>query len=333
MTLLLHSLSAAYNQYSSSSNQRQFGERAGGSIVITPESRGPDEGYENYGAADVFDVWADVARHYRLDPSWTAISGYSMGGIGTFKLGAQFPDLFARAQPTVGDESNNDVLASLRNVPVLMWNNHGDELVNEAEYDATAMALNSLGYRYEIDRYQPCANPACSPLFPNHLQLAINDQFAPAAKFLGNARVDRNPARVTYVVDAERNHAKLGVVGNHAYWVSKLKLRDGSQGTGQLDAVSQGLGGGVTPSPTQVSVGSLEGGNLGTLTYDLQRKTWNPALGGLPHDALFVKATNVASAAIDVRRAHVDCKVQVGIDSDGPIKIALPGCHRTISGG
>ena len=36
----------------------------------------------------------------RTGPS---ITGYSMGGFGTFKLAEQFPDLFARAQPTVGD--------------------------------------------------------------------------------------------------------------------------------------------------------------------------------------------------------------------------------------
>ena len=36
-------------------------------------------------------------------PTGPSITGYSMGGFGTFKLAEQFPDLFARAQPTVGD--------------------------------------------------------------------------------------------------------------------------------------------------------------------------------------------------------------------------------------
>ena len=159
LTLLLHSLSANYNQYLGTRNQSQFGERGAGSIVITPEARGPDECYENYGAADVFDVWSDVARRYKLDPGWTVATGYSMGAIGSFKLAAHFPDLFARIQPTVGDEGATDVLASLRNVPVLMWNNHGDELVNNLGFQETADALDALGYRYELDAYQPCANP------------------------------------------------------------------------------------------------------------------------------------------------------------------------------
>jgi C-terminal binding-module, SLH-like, of glucodextranase len=332
MTLLLHSLSAQYNQYLGTRNQSQLGDRGGGSIVITPEARGPDESYENYGAADVFDVWADVARRYRLDPSWTAISGYSMGGIGTFKLGSQFPDLFARAQPTVGDESSTDVLASLRNVPVLMWNNHGDELVNDGLYTATAAKLDSLGYRYELDAYQPCSNSGCSPLFANHLQLAINDQYAPAAAFLGAARVNRNPAHVTYVVDEERNHANLGVVGDHAYWLSKLRLRDAS--SGQMDAISRGFGvGDPVASPTQPGAGTLTGGRFGTLAFNSLKRTWGPVVRRPRANQLDIDATGIASATVDVARARLSCGAKVKITSDGPLAVTLRGCNRTVHGG
>src|SRR5205085_11049421 len=132
----------------------------------------------------------------------------SMGGIGTFDVGAQFPDLFARAQPTVGDESDNNVLASFRNVPVLMWNTLGDELVGPQAYGPTAKKLADLGYRYESDIYQPCANPLCSPLFPNHLELAINDQFAPAAAFLDTVMEGRNAGHVTSGADRGRHCTK-----------------------------------------------------------------------------------------------------------------------------
>jgi hypothetical protein len=280
----------------------------------------------------VFEVWADVARRYRLDPAWTVISGYSMGGFGTFKLGSQFPDLFARAQPTVGDELTTEDLASFRNLPVLMWNNHGDELVNDAGFTATAAELDSLGYRYELDAYQPCANAACSPLFANHLQLAINDQYAPAAKFLGTARVNRNPAHVTYAMDPTRNHADLRLVGDHAYWVSGLKLRDPSGG--QIDAFSHGFGAGdPTPSGTLVGTGSLVGGNLGALTFNSQRKTWGPAPGRPRANRVDIVATNIAAAAVDVTRARVDCNAKVNITSDGPLKVTLTGCNRTVTGG
>ena len=58
--------------------------------------------------------------------------------------------------------------------------------------------------------------------------LSINDQFAPAAAFLGSATVDANPAHVTYVVDTARDGPNYGIVGDHAYWVSGLTIRSQS---------------------------------------------------------------------------------------------------------
>jgi predicted esterase len=340
MTLLLHSLSANYNQYMGSRNQSQFGDRSTPSIVITPEARGPDQEYQGLGAADVFEAWADIASRYPLDPAYSDITGYSMGGIGTFKLGSQFPDLFARAQPTVGFETNNDVLASMRNLPVLMWNASADELVNATDYGQTAEKLSSLGYRYEADVYQPCANSLCSPVLPNHLMLAINDQFAPAAAFLGSATVNLNPAHVTYVVDTARDAPSYGITGDHAYWVSGLTIRSPSHTAtngdpeGQIDVFSHGFGtSDPVASGTQPGTGTLTGGNMGPLAYASLTQTWSSAAPAPASDMLDVNATNIATATIDVSRAQVDCGAKVNITTDGPITVTLAGCDRTIQAG
>ncbi len=332
LTLLLHSLSANYNQYLGTRNQSQFGDRGTGTIVITPEARGPDEGYENYGAADVFDVWSDVARRYELDPDWTVATGYSMGAIGSFKLAAHFPDLFARVQPTVGDEGAIDVLASLRNVPVLMWNNHGDELVNNLGFQETADALDELGYRYELDAFQPCANSMCSPAFANHLQLAINDWYEPPAEFLGDARVERDPAHVTYLVNPGRDFPDLRLVGDHAYWLSGLELRAGTE-QGEIDAVSHGFGvGDPEPGATERGTGTLEGGNLGSLIFTRQRKAWGEPPPQPALNRVEITATGIGSAVLHVERARVDCDADVVIESDGPLTVTLAGCDRTVTG-
>jgi hypothetical protein len=338
LTLLLHSLSANYNQYNDSRNQSQFALRARPSIVITPEARGPDQFYEGLGAADVFEVWAAVARSYRLDPAYTDIAGYSMGGIGTFTLAEQFPDLFARAQPTVGDSSNNDMVASLRDIPVLMWNNSADELVGVESYGATAQALANDGYRYQLDVYRPCASTLCSPLFPDHLELALNDQYAPAAAFLGTATVDRDPAHVTYVVDDPLDVPRYGLVADHAYWLSELTVRDpqaksasGNTGEGKIDAISRGFGAGdPLPSAEQTGVGTLTGGYMGPIQYLSFARTWGPVPSAPVADEIDITATNVATAAIDVTRAHVDCHVKLKITTDGPLTVTLPGCGRVV---
>ncbi|HSS39938.1 MAG TPA: hypothetical protein VLT58_14320, partial [Polyangia bacterium] len=206
-TLLLHSLSANYNQFAGSKNQSQFAARGGGSIVFTPSGRGPDGWYYDHAGADTFEVWADVAAHYRLDPSFTDIAGYSMGGYGTYKFASQFPDLFARAQPTVGPPGlgiwvppgepqpggnqslTQRMLGSVRNVPFLIWNETTDELVPIAGVLEQVKRLDELGYRYIFDQFQA----------GEHLTLAINDEYEPAAAFLGTEAVNRNPAHVTYL--------------------------------------------------------------------------------------------------------------------------------------
>jgi hypothetical protein len=316
MTLLLHSLAATYNQYLSTRNQSQFGERGSGSIVITPLSRGPDGGYDSYAAADVFEVWADVARRYKLDPDWTVITGYSMGGIGTFKLAEEFPDLFARAQPTVGDSSDNNLVPSLRNIPVLMWNASTDELVPAASYLPTANALDQAGYRYELNIFTA-----------EHLTLAINDQYAPAAEFLGTANVDRNPPHVTYVADPSLDHANLGFVGDHAYWLSGVKTRGAGQGT--VDAFSYGFGAGdPLASATQFGAGTLTGGNLGTLAFTRQYKTWGPVPPIPSANRIDLTAKNVAAVTINPKRARVNCNVDLHVSSDGPVTVNLAACGR-----
>jgi hypothetical protein len=72
---------------------------------------------------------------------------------------------------------------------------------------------------------------------------------------------------------------------------------------------------------------------MGTIAYDSQRKTWGPAPVAPPKNTIDVDATNIGFAAIDVRRAGVNCQAKVTIKSDGPIKLVLPGCNRTVSGG
>jgi hypothetical protein len=345
MTLLLHSLGANYNQYLTSKNQSQFGERGPGSIVITPLGRGPDGWYYDAAGADTFEVWADVAARYKLDPAWTVITGYSMGGYGTFKFASQFPDLFAKGQPTVGppglgiwvppapvlsggERSNtNHMLPSVRNIPFMIWNAVQDELVPYAGATAQAQTFDQLGYRYIWDSFAPA----------EHLTLAFHDQFQPAANFLGTTKVNRNPSHVTYVVNPTMNFPKVGTVADHAYWLSAMKLRDasGDAPLGTIDVRSRGFGvGDPAPGSTQHSAGTLGPGTLGQLPFKRQSKAWGNTPSAPKLNELDITATNIRTVTINAARARVTCKAKLVVKSDGPLSVHLTGCgDKGTSGG
>jgi hypothetical protein len=333
MTLLLHSLSANYNQYMNSRNESELGERGPGSIVITPAGRGPDGFYAGIPEADTFEVWADVARRYRLDPNWSVVSGYSMGGFGTYRLMARWPDLFARGFSVVGiPGSVGDQLPSLRNNPILAWNAGADELVNITESEQAVTDLTAAGLRFT------------EWLFPaaDHLTLATNDEYGPGADWLGTNKVDRNPPHVTYVVDPTEDNAQATALGDHAFWASRLAVRDPKAGpTGTFDARSEGFGvGDSTPSGQKQSGGVLAGGNHAASPYVERSQDWGPAPKEPVADRLDVNATNIATATVDAARARLSCAPQLNVKSDGPLDLRIEcskatargtRCRRTVS--
>ena len=336
-TLLLHSLSANYNQFAGTKNQSEFAARGPGSIVFTPSGRGPDGWYYDHAGAETFEVWADVAAHYRLNPSFTDIAGYSMGGYGTYKFASQFPDLFARAQPTVGPPGlgvwappgepqpganqslTERMLGSVRNVPFLIWNETTDELVPIAGVLEQVKAFDDLGYRYEFDQFQA----------GEHLTLALNDEYAPAAAFLGTETIDPDPAHVTYVYNPTMDFAADGTSAGHAYWVYGVSLRDagGTAPLAKVDVRSHGFGlGDPAPAATQAGAGVLTGGQIPAIPYTSQSKSWEPAPSEAKADTLDIDATNVSAVTIDAKRAKVNCKAHLNVVTDGPLTVTLADC-------
>ena len=313
LTLLLHSLSANYNQYLGSKNQAQLGERGAGSLVVTPQGRGPDGFYTDIAEADTFEVWADVARHYPVDADWVAISGYSMGGFGTFRLASRWPDLFARGFSVVGRGSPDTSLASLRNVPLLSWAAAADELVNIQSTEATFREMDRLDL------------PVTHDLFPaaDHLTIATNDEYGKGAAFLGEHRVDRDPPHVTYVVDPSGDSARAGAVADHAYWLSGLRVRDGAP-RGTIDVRSEAFGvGDPQPGAVVQRSGAVEGGSRGPLPFAEREQAFAPAPATPKADKLVVRATGVRQAVVDTRRARVSCAPQLDVVSDGPLDLQL----------
>ncbi|MFN2524243.1 MAG: hypothetical protein ABR614_13155 [Mycobacteriales bacterium] len=320
MTLLLHSLSANYNQYLASKNQSQLGERGVGSLVVTPSGRGPDGFYQGIAEADTFETWADVARHYKVDADWSVVTGYSMGGFGTYRLLARWPDLFSRGFSVVGEPGSvRDQLVSLRNTPLLAWNSTEDELVNINTSENAVKANTAAGIRFEEDKF----------LTADHLTLAANDEYGQGADFLGTGKVDRNPYHVTFVVDPTEDSKLATAVADHAYWLSGLKTRKAGNGT--VDAVSAAFGT-TDPKvlPTAYGAGVLKGGEIPAMAYVSRSQQWGPFGKAARSDALHLTVTNLKTVTVDVARAGLTCGASITAKSDGPVDVVLAGCGRTL---
>jgi len=71
--------------------------------VVAPTNRRPfGFDWEDWGRLDALEVLAIARKTYDTDPRRTYLTGHSMGGHGTWQLGAHFPDRWAAIAPSAG---------------------------------------------------------------------------------------------------------------------------------------------------------------------------------------------------------------------------------------
>lgn len=240
---ILHSLSVQHNQYGAL-NPR-FLEAAcehRRRICATTLGRGPDGWYMDEAELDFWEVWNRLAQTYRLDPSRTVISGYSMGGYATYRLGLAYPDAFARAltlagPPALGirvipgvdvpadavtdrdrsaDGDTRPLLANARWIPWYVAHGAVDELVPVTGVLDQVGEMDRLGLRYLFELY---------PL-EDHLLYAAQDGFSAAARQLDRRRAERRPPRFDFRWYPNLVRRDWGLGPRAAYWLSGLRARD-----------------------------------------------------------------------------------------------------------
>ncbi len=339
LTFSLHSLGATYTQYAvfSPNQLTQFGDERG-HAVVTPLGRGADGWYMDAAEVDFFEVWRDVARRFALDPKRVALTGYSMGGYGTYRLGVLYPDLFGRAFTAVGppargawlppapprdvgrftqDTNSHGLLENARWLPFLNWVAAGDDLVLYPGPRKQQRRFDRLGLRSQLWT------------FPGeHSALALLDDWRAAKRFLGAARVKRSPSRVSYALMPATSRARLGLVHDHAYWVSDLRARNASGNPGTkparaaIDARSLAFGQG---DPRTAPVTSANGRPPAPSTVEGTR--WTGAEPRAPRNTLDVRLENLNRAKVDGRRARLSggrtLRVRIAADGPGRMRIDL----------
>lgn len=336
LTWILHSLDENWNQYGSL--DPKFVQEAcqqRDSICATTAGRGTDGWYFDEAELDFWEVWNRLASGYRLDPERTAISGYSMGGWGTYKIGLAHPDLFAKAVVLEGpvicglrafpgaagaagpghcstDGDSIPVIPSARNLPYVISQGAADELVPLPGEIPDMQKFASLGYRYRYELY-PAADHLVYPFFDG-----FSDQ---AAHLSGPPRVD-NPAHVTYDWYPDLDRPDLGIGSTGAYWLRDTRGRTVAPGTvATLDAVSSAL---PNPAITPVtSTGVLAPGD--PFPAVVTEQSWvygaQPALRPM----ITLRLSDVGSLGVDLVRAGIPAGrgAALPVTTDGPVTVTL----------
>jgi predicted peptidase len=120
-------------------------------ILLAPDSLGGDWTTDDNEAAVVWLTRAVMAT-YRIDPRKVVLSGYSMGGMGTWFIGAKHQNLFTAAVPIASAPVDD----SDWTIPLYVIHSHDDEILPIAPVRAHVDKLKARGARIE---WRPLRGP------------------------------------------------------------------------------------------------------------------------------------------------------------------------------
>jgi len=249
---ILHSLGVQHNQYGALSPNlvKEMCDRLQ-TVCATTLGRGPDGWYVDEAELDFFEVWGALARTYRLDPRRTAITGYSMGGFATYRLGLGYPDLFSQAislagPPGIGlraargvggssgerEMDTTPMVENARWLPYFIAHGTADELVPFTSVVEHVNEFDKLGYRYRFELYPG----------EDHLVWGTEDGFHTAIEALNRSARESAPAHVTLSWYPDFSRRDFGIGPTGAWWVRRPAARTGGDGVlARVDAHSHAL--------------------------------------------------------------------------------------------
>lgn len=127
--------------------------------AVAPQCPSDDKRWENM-LDDLDALLARLLREYPIDPNRVLLTGFSMGGFGTWQWALRSPERFAALMPVGGHGFAHNRyfaadadLCALRNVPIWMVHGAQDEVVPVAGADEFYNILLGCGANIGYTRY------------------------------------------------------------------------------------------------------------------------------------------------------------------------------------
>jgi hypothetical protein len=315
LTWILHSLDVNYNQYGAI-DPRQIKEECQDrdSICVSPEGFGPAGDWAGDAEHDFWQVWRQVALAYRIDSNRTVLSGYSMGGVGSFTIGESYPSDFSEAMPLDGlydsECTGVDRAANARWVPYVISNALVDELS-----PIPLAATEAAEFTDASDRYALFATT-----MPEHNATAASDGFSTQIAALGGTpEATADPGTVSYTWCSNQVDPSLGLGPTSVYWLSGRPQRS----TSDSSAVTADDAAIPTPAETEKTGSQAIDPSDAPPMIELTG-TWQTGATPPAAQTLSLDLTNVRALTVDTMAARLPHGTAT-ITDDGATTLTLTG--------
>jgi predicted peptidase len=136
-------------------------------ILISPQCPKPTNHYRDAWQADQLIQLIDAtAKTYRVDPHRIYVTGLSMGGFGTWRLAATYPERFAAAVPICGG-GKTEFGEALKSLPIWAFHGAKDNVVPHAESQKMVEAVNAAGGAAKLTTYPDAGHNSWTAAYAN----------------------------------------------------------------------------------------------------------------------------------------------------------------------
>lgn len=363
LILMLHALGGTHFQYLSGGFLPQIGGELG-ALVITPLALGIDGWYWDEALVDTLDAWVDVDQHYSIDKDRVYITGYSMGGYGTYRLSTLFSELFAAAATWVGPPAYQYWAFPSQPIPAGPRQQPGKttEMVENVAYVPTYIIAGSVdtlvpvsGVNYHAGRYAALNHEYRYARHEGMSHAYLHDDYSRERAWLSGRQRVTDPPQVTlrirqsaWVTSDRPSDEQIAILGHlrelltelggqldGAYWVSGVVPTVTGDDFAIVDLTSHGEAARV-PIVTPIGPDTITGfGNSsypGT-TYVLQGNDRTFDLAPV-ENRLVGSLSGVSELTVDLDRAglsSVDLDLDISVEQDVTLRLISGGTEYIVT--
>jgi predicted peptidase len=136
-------------------------------IVISPQCPSTTEWYYDRTDTLLKKLLDHVLQRYPIDSHRVYLTGYSMGGIGSWDLAIRYPQLFAAVAPIAARGESYATICAMKEIPVWAFHGARDEVVDLFKAQAIVDALRNCGGSIQLTIYPDAGHDAWTRTYNN----------------------------------------------------------------------------------------------------------------------------------------------------------------------